>query len=117
VDVADLSWRTSSFSGGNGNSCVEVAPLSDGGVAVRDTKDRSRAPHQYSATAWQAFVAGVRGRDLGNVRGGVEMSRLPDGGVALRPAADRTCEPHVYTAAEWAAFVKGVDAGEFDFAR
>ena len=49
MDVERLAWRTSSFSGGeNGNGgCVEVAPLPDG-VAVRDTKDRSRAPHTYT---------------------------------------------------------------------
>lgn len=55
-----LDWRTSSFSGDNGNSCVEVAFLPDGGVAVRDTKDRTLAPHRYTATEWDAFVAGVR---------------------------------------------------------
>jgi hypothetical protein len=79
-----LHWRTSSFSGVNGNSCVEVAPIPTGvswhassfsgehgascgevapiptGVAIRDTKDRTRAPHLHSATAWRAFVAAVR---------------------------------------------------------
>lgn len=55
-----LAWRTSSFSGENGGSCVEVAPLPEGGVAVRDTKDRSRLPHRHSAAAWQAFLDGVR---------------------------------------------------------
>jgi len=61
MDVERLTWRTSSFSGGeNGNGdCVEVAPLPDG-VAVRDTKNRSRVPHVYSRTAWAALVAGVR---------------------------------------------------------
>jgi hypothetical protein len=79
-----LQWRTSSFSGVNGNSCVEVAPTPTGvswhessfsgqngasyveialiptGVAVRDTKDRTRAPHLHSATAWRAFLTAVR---------------------------------------------------------
>jgi hypothetical protein len=57
-----LAWRTSSFSGSGGNSsgCVEVASLPGGGVAVRDTKDRSRAAHRHSAPAWRAFLAGVR---------------------------------------------------------
>ncbi|MDQ2708526.1 MAG: DUF397 domain-containing protein [Actinomycetota bacterium] len=60
--MADAQWRKSSFSGGQeeGNSCVEVAFLPDGGVAIRDTKDRSLAPHVYTATEWHAFVAGVR---------------------------------------------------------
>lgn len=56
----DLDWRTSSFSGGNGDSCVEVAFLPGGGVAVRDTKDRTLAPHRYTAPEWDAFLAGVR---------------------------------------------------------
>jgi hypothetical protein len=64
----DLAWRTSSFSGSGGASsgCVEVAPLPDGGVAVRDTKDRSRAPHRHTASAWQAFIAGVRAGEFGS---------------------------------------------------
>lgn len=56
------TWRKSSFSGENGDSdgCVEVAFLPSGEVAVRDTKDRSLAPHHYSAAEWTAFVASVR---------------------------------------------------------
>jgi hypothetical protein len=62
ADLDGLPWRTSSFSGSGGASsgCVEMAPLPDGGIAVRDTKDRSRAPHRHSATVWRAFLAGVR---------------------------------------------------------
>ena len=58
-----LDWRKSSFSGSGGASsgCVEVAPLPDGGMAVRDTKDRSRTAHRHSAPAWRAFLAGIRG--------------------------------------------------------
>ncbi|OZM76994.1 DUF397 domain-containing protein [Pseudonocardia sp. MH-G8] len=61
-NVDDLAWRKSSFSGSGGASsgCVEVAPLPDGDIAVRDTKDRSRVPHRHSAPAWRAFLAGVR---------------------------------------------------------
>jgi hypothetical protein len=59
MDVDRLAWRTSSFSGGNGNGCVEVAPL-PAGVAVRDTKDRSRAAHVYPSTAWESLLADVR---------------------------------------------------------
>ncbi|GAA5138344.1 DUF397 domain-containing protein [Pseudonocardia adelaidensis] len=58
----DVCWRKSSFSGsgGNGDGCIEVAALPDGGVAVRDTKDRARAPHHHTVQAWKAFLAGVR---------------------------------------------------------
>jgi hypothetical protein len=55
----ELRWFTSSFSGGNGGSCVEVAFLS-GGVAVRDTKDRTLPPHRYPATSWSEFLTAVR---------------------------------------------------------
>jgi Domain of unknown function (DUF397) len=58
--VEDLDWRTSSFSGGNGNSCVEVAPLPAGQVAVRDTKDRRLDSHLHSSRAWRAFLGAVR---------------------------------------------------------
>ncbi|GAA5117649.1 DUF397 domain-containing protein [Pseudonocardia adelaidensis] len=55
----ELRWFTSSFSGGNGASCVEVAFLPDG-IAVRDTKDRALAPHRYAAASWSEFLAAVR---------------------------------------------------------
>jgi Domain of unknown function (DUF397) len=59
---AGITWRKSSFSNGNGGAggCVEVAVLPGDEVAVRDTKDRSRAPHRHSAPAWREFLAGVR---------------------------------------------------------
>jgi hypothetical protein len=67
LDPPGTDWRKSSFSGGNGGGagCVEVAVLPGGEVAVRDTKDRSRPPHQHSAPAWRAFLAGVRAGEFG----------------------------------------------------
>jgi hypothetical protein len=59
VDLDRLNWRKSSFSADNGASCVEVAPT-PAGVAVRDTKDRGRAPHLHSASAWRTFITAVR---------------------------------------------------------
>jgi hypothetical protein len=60
MDASTPRWFTSSFSGGNGNGCVEVAFLPDETVCVRDTKDRSRTAHHYSTAAWSAFVADMR---------------------------------------------------------
>jgi len=66
MDIERLTWRTSSFSSGNDDngSCVEVAPLATG-VAVRDTKDRSRAPHVYSRPAWESLLRAIRVTELG----------------------------------------------------
>jgi len=58
MDLSQAVWRTSTRSGGNGD-CVEVA-ITDEGVAVRDTKDRSKPPHVYTHREWAAFVGGVR---------------------------------------------------------
>jgi len=64
VEVAPV-WRTSSFSGDqdNGNGCVEVAPVATG-IAVRDTKDRTLAPHVYPGSTWTALLAAVRAGEL-----------------------------------------------------
>jgi hypothetical protein len=51
-------FRSSSFCTSGG--CVEVAPLDDGRIAVRDGKDPSGPVHVYSAAEWQDFVAGVK---------------------------------------------------------
>jgi hypothetical protein len=50
-------YRKSSFSQ---LTCVEVAPLPDGCFALRDTKDRTQAPHHFTSAEWAAFVAGVK---------------------------------------------------------
>jgi len=64
--LAGAVWRKSSFSNGNsGNGCVEVAVLPGEGVAVRDTKDRARAPHRHTASAWRSFLTGVRAGEFG----------------------------------------------------
>ena len=61
MDFDALEWRKSSFSeeGDKDDSCIEVAMLPDGGVAIRDSKDRSLRPHVYTAAEWDAFVKGV----------------------------------------------------------
>ena len=61
----DHQWFSSSFSGGNSNNCVEVAFVPHAGVAVRDTKDRSRPSRRHSAAAWQEFLAAVRAGEFG----------------------------------------------------
>lgn len=59
VDLDGATWRKSTRSNASGD-CVEVAFLSDGTVAVRDTKDREGGTQIYMPTEWAAFVAGVK---------------------------------------------------------
>jgi hypothetical protein len=62
MDQADgcaTRWRTSSFSGG-GNQCVEVAGLLNGGVGVRDSKNRGAGMIRVSAAAWTTFMASIK---------------------------------------------------------
>jgi Domain of unknown function (DUF397) len=58
--IDNSRWRKSSFSGGNGGACVEVADH-EGMILVRDTKDHGHGPIQrFTRAQWHAFVAGVR---------------------------------------------------------
>ncbi|MEU0353957.1 DUF397 domain-containing protein [Streptomyces cyaneofuscatus] len=51
---------------GQQDACVEVAPLSDGGRAVRDSKNH-RGPHLHFAPAqWAAFTDSVKGGAYGS---------------------------------------------------
>lgn len=57
---SELTWRKSSRSGATGSNCVEVAELSGGVRAVRDSKDPSGPALRFTPSEWSAFVAGVR---------------------------------------------------------
>ena len=50
----NLNFRTSSYSGGEGN-CIAVADDA-GRVFVKDTKDSQSPILRFSADAWQAFA-------------------------------------------------------------
>ncbi|MFE1111892.1 DUF397 domain-containing protein [Streptomyces rochei] len=55
-----LRWRKSSFSGGgDGNTCVEIAPLATR-VAIRDSKDPSRGTVTVPLEAFTALVRSFR---------------------------------------------------------
>jgi Domain of unknown function (DUF397) len=57
VDLSRADWRKSTRSGCNG--CVEVAFV-EGGVAVRDSKDRSGPMLVFGPHEWMAFIAATR---------------------------------------------------------
>lgn len=58
-DLGSASWRTSSFSSGQGGNCVEVATVI-GTTAVRDSKNRDGGHLLFAPTAWNAFIAVTR---------------------------------------------------------
>ncbi|WEV27600.1 DUF397 domain-containing protein [Streptomyces sp. 71268] len=64
-DLSAAMWRKSSYSGDNGGNCVEVAPGFPGVVPVRDSKDPGGPALAFDASAWSAFVAGVKAGDFG----------------------------------------------------
>ncbi|MGW2375117.1 MULTISPECIES: DUF397 domain-containing protein [Kitasatospora] len=62
-----LTWRKSSYSGGNGGNCIEVAPGFPGLVPVRDSKDPEGPALAFPVDAWSSFVAAVRSGEFGDV--------------------------------------------------
>ncbi|MEO3976124.1 DUF397 domain-containing protein [Streptomyces sp. CAU 1734] len=58
IEVA-LSWRKSSHSGGSGGACVEVATCPHT-VHIRDSKNPTGPQLALTSPAWGAFVAHAR---------------------------------------------------------
>lgn len=63
------AWRKSTFCNG-ADACVEVAPLANGNVAVRDSKDQDGPVLVFTASEWAAFTAGIRDGEF-------DMATLP----------------------------------------
>jgi hypothetical protein len=51
----ELAWFKSSYSGTQGDSCVEVA-VSDEAVCVRDSKDVTRPHFAVGRDGWVQFI-------------------------------------------------------------
>jgi Domain of unknown function (DUF397) len=60
MDLTRAEWRKSSYSGGNGGQCVEVARDLPGIIAVRDSKDPEGGALTLTPEQWRAFIAWVR---------------------------------------------------------
>ncbi|MEC4016582.1 DUF397 domain-containing protein [Streptomyces sp. H27-D2] len=56
MGTTELAWSKSSYSGGGGDNCVEVAVRPET-VLVRDSKDTQLHPLAVSRDAWSAFAA------------------------------------------------------------
>lgn len=55
MDVTGVAWRTSSYSGDNGGTCVEVGTLGPT-VAVRDSKHSDGPQLAFPTDAWKTFT-------------------------------------------------------------
>ncbi len=58
----DLPWRTAQLC--SNGACVEVADLSDGGAAVRSSKDPGGAVLVFDRAEWTTFLAAVKDREF-----------------------------------------------------
>lgn len=56
----EAPWRKSSYST-NGGNCVEVAPLKNGRIAMRDSKDPSGTVLVFDREAFGEFTALIKG--------------------------------------------------------
>jgi hypothetical protein len=61
-DLAGAQWRKSSYSGGSGGNCVEVATNLPGLVAVRDSKTPAAPALLLTPAQWRTLTAALRVR-------------------------------------------------------
>jgi hypothetical protein len=66
VDPSNAAWRTSSYSGGNGGQCVEVAAITRPDsepaqmCAVRDSKNPRGTVLAFTPQQWRRFTATMK---------------------------------------------------------
>ena len=71
MDLSSAAWRTSSYSGGNGGQCIEVAAITgneDGTTkvyAVRDSKSHCGPVLAFGPEQWRRFTTSVKAGRLG----------------------------------------------------
>lgn len=58
-DLSTAEWRTSSFST-FGGSCVEVAPLPDGRIAMRNSNDPEASVVLFTRPEIAAWIKGAK---------------------------------------------------------
>lgn len=59
MEPTSATWRTSSYTGGNGGNCVEIGNA-DRAVVIRDTKNRKGVVLTFGPKAFREFVASVK---------------------------------------------------------
>ena len=60
ANLAGVHWRKSTFSGGQGGDCVEIAALPGGNAAVRDSKHPGHPALIFTRAEIRAWILGVK---------------------------------------------------------
>lgn len=60
-ELRTAAWRTSTYSFNHNGECVEVAPLAEGRLAVRDSKRPRGGTVVIDGVAVAAWLAGLKG--------------------------------------------------------
>ncbi|MFJ4985125.1 DUF397 domain-containing protein [Streptomyces sp. NPDC088732] len=60
LDLSGADWVTSSYTNRWTKTCVEVADLGGGAVALRDSQNPELPALRFTAEGWAAFRLGVR---------------------------------------------------------
>lgn len=60
AELASAPWRKASKSGANGGDCIEVAPLSQDRVGIRDTESPEQEPYVVRGSVFRAWVDGAK---------------------------------------------------------
>ena len=61
------TWTKSSYSGPTGGNCVEVAFLTDGRVALRNSRQPDGPALVFTRPEWDAFLSGARDGEFGRL--------------------------------------------------
>ena len=79
IDPVVAAWQKSGFCNG-ASSCVEVASLANGNVALRDGKEQDGPVLVFTPSEWAAFIAGARDGEFDLAA--LESAALASGGEA-----------------------------------
>ncbi|HEY9410983.1 MAG TPA: DUF397 domain-containing protein [Jiangellaceae bacterium] len=109
-EITRAAWRKASYCNG-ATACVEVAPLADGRLAVRDGKQQGGSVLTVEAEDWQYFAESIAFSRRGDVSV-LTLDRVGNDRWEMR--LEGAPEALEFSDAEIRTFVAGVEDGEFD---
>jgi hypothetical protein len=60
LDASASTWKKSSYSGGEGGNCVEVATNQPGTITLRDSKNPHGPTLVFTRTEWTTFLQALK---------------------------------------------------------